>query len=109
MGAVENKDPRSVEDKLSGKGRRARNAMNNHSEQFAFFAIAAVANLALRPNMGDNQGKAVAALSMVHAGTRFFHAMFYIYDLDVMRSIVFTVGISCNLALYVLAIAAASN
>jgi uncharacterized MAPEG superfamily protein len=101
----DNKDPIKSQEGISDRGKRARNAMNNHAEQYAFFAIPALVNLALRGSMSDGAGQAVAALSLLHSLTRFLHVYFYLNDQDKQRSLVFTVGFTCNFALFGLAIA----
>jgi uncharacterized MAPEG superfamily protein len=107
MFCSDNKDPRRQYLELEGYGKRANNAMNNHQEQFGFFAAAAILNLALRPSMTNGSGQAVAALSAIYAFTRFLHVVCYIGDWDAVRSIAFTFGILALFGLYGLAIAAA--
>eukprot|EP00475_Leptophrys_vorax_P038511 TRINITY_DN680_c0_g1_i4.p1 TRINITY_DN680_c0_g1~~TRINITY_DN680_c0_g1_i4.p1 ORF type:complete len:149 (+),score=43.02 TRINITY_DN680_c0_g1_i4:36-482(+) len=104
----DNKDPRRQYQELQGYGKRAKNTMDNHQEQFAFFAAAAIMNLVLRENnMTDKSGKAVAALSVIYAAMRGLHMVFYIGDWDMFRSTVFGIGKLSLFALYGLAIAAA--
>eukprot|EP00475_Leptophrys_vorax_P033382 TRINITY_DN5233_c0_g1_i1.p1 TRINITY_DN5233_c0_g1~~TRINITY_DN5233_c0_g1_i1.p1 ORF type:complete len:142 (+),score=39.54 TRINITY_DN5233_c0_g1_i1:241-666(+) len=106
---IDNKDPRRVYQEVQGYSKRARNAMENHQEQFGFFAVAAILNLVLRgSNMTDGAGRAAAALSVFHSFMRMLHLVFYITDLDQQRTMVFFFGTLSLYSLYGLAIAAAA-
>ena len=49
---------------------------------------------------GYGEGWLSATLALVWLGARVLHALFYILDLDVLRSVVFLVGFGCSLALF---------
>jgi uncharacterized MAPEG superfamily protein len=107
--ATDNQNPRSIQEKLEGYGARARNTMNNHSEQFGFFAAAAVLVLAVKDDMSDRSGKVAAAFALVYSVMRLLHLVFYVLDWAAARSSVFGVGLLCLVGLYAIALAATAH
>jgi uncharacterized MAPEG superfamily protein len=95
--AYDNKDPSKSKEALTGYGKRALMAMNNHAEQLPHFAIAALLNLVIR---GGAAPWPVASCMVVIAVARFLHLVFYITNLDGLRSLVFTVSGVATIALY---------
>jgi uncharacterized MAPEG superfamily protein len=102
-----------------GKGLRAKAAMNNHAEQFQFFAVAVVLNLVVRGPSGDSvavriyhsdsvrtplniscPSPQVAVAAGLHAACRLLHLVTYIHDKPWWRSTAFSLGSLANLALY---------
>lgn len=98
LGRVDNKDPRSQQAQLTGRGARAVAAHKNAFEAIAAFApVVIVAHLA-----GADPGWS-ATWAQVFVAARILHGGFYLADLDLLRSTAFGVGMACNVALVVLA------
>ncbi len=97
FGTLDNKNPRRQQAALEGAGARAQAAQANAWEALPFFTAAVVvAHLS-----GANPGKA-ATLSEIFVATRVLHPIFYVADLDVLRSLVFVVGFGCVVGLFLL-------
>ena len=103
LGEIDNKNWRSTQlPALEGIGSRAYAAQANTWEAIAMFTAAvAVAHLA----GADPATSATAA--MIFVGARVAHTIFYLADLDMLRSLSFVVGWACCLWLFGLAIRAA--
>lgn len=101
---------------------RAKAAMNNHAEQFQFFAAAVLLNLVVRGPGGDSIAVRVAAVAEMspatpllclqvavaagfHVVCRLVHLITYIEDIDWWRSTAFSLGFLTNLVLYAFAFA----
>lgn len=101
LGSVDNKNPRLQQAQLTGRGARALAAHKNAFEAIATFAPAVVvAHLA----GADPVWSARLAVTFVVA--RVLHAVFYLADVDVLRSLVWFVGLLSTVGLFVLAIRA---
>lgn len=101
FGSLDNKYPRLQQGRLEGAGARVMAAHQNALEAVPIFAAAVlVAHLA----GADPAASAVAAIVFVVA--RVLHAVCYAANLDVLRSLVFLVGLGCCFWLFVLAIQA---
>jgi uncharacterized MAPEG superfamily protein len=96
-GGVDNRAPRVSLEKLKGWRRRADWAQRNHFEAFAPFAAAViVAELAHAPqNRIDLLAGAFVLLRLVYTAL-------YIGDKPAARTIAFTLGILCVVALFVI-------
>jgi uncharacterized MAPEG superfamily protein len=102
FGTVDNKLPRAQQARLEGWGARANAASANAFETFPFFAAAViVAHIA-----GASPGTS-ATWALVYIAARVLHGVFYVSDIDRLRSLAFGVGVVCNVALFVLAARAA--
>ena len=98
FGEVDNKEPRSQNALLTGAGARAVAAQQNAWEALAIFTAAVlVAHLAA----ADAAQSALAAQIFVLA--RVLHAVCYIANRDILRSLSFTVGMGCSVWLFVMA------
>ena len=98
FGAIDNHDPRGQADRLSGAGARAYAAQQNAWEAVATFTVVVViAHLA----GADPDTSATASIGFVAA--RLLHAVFYLTDVHVMRSLSFMAGLGCAIWLVVLA------
>ena len=98
LGVIDNKQPRAQNVLLKGAGARAVAAQQNAWEALAIFTVAVfVAHLA-----GADAAKAALAAE-IFVVARFFHAVFYIADKDVLRSLAFAVGLGCSIWLFVMA------
>jgi uncharacterized MAPEG superfamily protein len=102
FGAVDNKLPRAQQAQMTGWGARALGASSNAFESFPFFAAAViVAHIA-----GASPGTS-ATWALVYIAARILHGIFYVSDLDRLRSLAFGVGVVSIVALFVLAARAA--
>ncbi len=95
FGSADNKNFRATQlPKLEGLGSRAYAAQANAWEALAMFTVAVVvSHLA-----GADSAKAATA-AMVFVGARVGHAVFYLADIDKLRSLAFTVGFGACLYL----------
>ena len=82
--------------------------MNNHSEQFGFFAAAAALALIVKKDMEDNEAWWLAALAVAYSAMRLLHLFFYVTNMSSLRSTVFLVGVICLVAMYCITISAAA-
>jgi uncharacterized MAPEG superfamily protein len=97
FGKIDNKNPRQQQARLQGLGARAQAAENNAFEALPVFATAVfVSHLA-----GASAGTA-AMLSVVWVVARIVHAVTYLADVDVVRSLAFLVGLGCVIGLFVI-------
>lgn len=95
-GAVDNKQPRAQYAGLGDAGARAYAAQQNAWEALPIFACAVF--VAALTNTIGSQNAAIAAIVFVAA--RVLHAVFYIADKDVLRSLAYLVGMGCAIWLF---------
>lgn len=94
LGGYDNKHPRQQQTQLTGLGARALAAHQNCFESLAVFAVA------LAVVLGTNNVNAVTeTLAMSHIVARVLFCVFYYLNLDIMRSIMWFVGISTAIAM----------
>jgi len=94
LGGYDNKHPRQQQTQLTGLGARALAAHQNCFESLAVFAVA------LAVVLGTNNVNAVTeTLAMSHIVARVLFCAFYYLNLDIMRSIMWVVGISTAIAM----------
>lgn len=99
LGVVDNKNPRGQYSLLTGAGARAVAAQQNAWEALAIFSTAVfVAHLA-----GADAAKAALA-AQIFVIARVLHALFYLVNKDILRSLAFMVGLGCCIWLYGLAV-----
>lgn len=97
-GGIDNRAPRESLDRLTGWRRRADWAHRNHFEAFAPFAAAVIiAHLA-----AVGQGR-VDLLAGVFILCRIGYTAAYLADRPTLRSIIWTLGLGCVIALFALA------
>ena len=97
FGAVDNKHPRIQAAKLEGIGARALGAQANAWEALGFFtAVLAVLHFA---NPEAAKGATAAHLSQAFLATRLVHPILYLANQDILRSLVFLIGLGCGIAL----------
>jgi uncharacterized MAPEG superfamily protein len=98
-GLIANRAPRLYEERLTGWRRRAHWAHLNGMEIFAPFAAAVIIadQLGARP-------ASVNALALAFLAFRVAHAVFYLADLGVARTLAFVGSFACVAALFVLVI-----
>jgi uncharacterized MAPEG superfamily protein len=97
----DNRHPRDQQAKLEGWMRRAVAAHQNGFESFAPFAAAIVMAYVAKASATH-----VHALAITHLVARALYVVFYIGDVHVARSAVWTVGMLATLGLMILAIVA---
>ena len=95
FGKVDNKNPRSQSAALESTGARAVAAQQNAWESLAVF-IAGVVALHARGAISDVAG----TLAVVWVVARILHAVFYLIDLDILRTLAFILSFGCSLALF---------
>jgi len=95
FGSVDNKNPRAQSAALEGAGARAVAAQQNAWEALALFTAAVVAYTV----RGDG-AEIASTLAGVWLAARILHAVFYLANLDVLRSIAFLVALACAVALF---------
>lgn len=93
LGAIDNKHPRLQVAKLEGVGARAYAAQANAWEALAVFTAALVVLHLANPEAA--RGATAANLSLGFLATRIAHPVAYLADQDMLRSLVFTVGLGC--------------
>jgi uncharacterized MAPEG superfamily protein len=93
LGAVDNKHPRQQIPKLEGVGARAYAAQANAWEALGFFTAAVVVLHLANPEAA--RGATAANLSLAFLATRILHPIFYLANQDILRSVVFLVGLGC--------------
>jgi uncharacterized MAPEG superfamily protein len=97
FGTLDNKHPRIQAAKLEGVGARALGAQQNAWEALGFFtAVLAVLHFA---NPEAARGSTAANVSLMFLATRVVHPILYLANLDMLRSIVFLIGLGCGIAL----------
>jgi uncharacterized MAPEG superfamily protein len=97
LGALDNKHPRAQASELTGAGARAYAAQANAWEAVSVFGAAVfVSHLA-----GANSSTA-ALLSEIFVAARVLHAVTYLANLDILRSLSFGAGFACCVGLFVI-------
>ncbi len=98
LGAIDNKHPRQQVAKLEGVGARAYAAQANAWEALAVFTAAIVVLHLANPEAA--RGSTAANLSGVFLATRVAHPIAYLANQDLLRSLVFVVGLGCVFGLF---------
>lgn len=98
FGFIDNRHPRQQQAQLTGAGARAVAAQQNAWEALAMFTAAV---FAAHVN-GATAGQAATA-GMLFVAARIAHGLFYLADLDKLRSLAFGVGAGAVIWLFVLA------
>ncbi len=96
FGIIETKNPRKQQAEATGIGARAGAAQSNAWEALPVFASAVIV-----AHLANADAGTAAVLSMVFVSMRILHAIFYITDLDKLRSLVFLVGFACCVGLFI--------
>ena len=98
FGKIDNKHPRAQYTALEGPGARAYAAQQNAWEALPIFASAVIiAHLA-----GVAESSAATA-ALIFVAARVLHAVFYIANIDSLRSLCFIVGLGSSLSLFIMA------
>ena len=99
LGRYDNKHPRSQQAKLTGFGARALAAHQNCFESLTVFAVAIIVVL------GTNSVNAVTeTLAVTHIVSRTLYCIFYWLNLDIIRSLVWFIGLGTAIAIIVVSI-----
>lgn len=99
LGAFDNKNPRQQYTQLTGIGARAVAAQSNSWEALGVYTAAMVAVA-----VSGVEVAYLAEAALVVLLSRVLHAIFYIANLDFMRSLVFMVGILPSFYMFFVAI-----
>lgn len=97
FGSIDNKHPRAQAAGLEGPGARAMAAQKNAWEALAIFTAAVVVHTAR-----GGSSETVSILALVWLAARVLHAVFYLADLDALRSLVFLVATGCAVGVFFL-------
>ena len=95
--------PRAMFDKLPSYAQRATWAHQNSFETFMIFAVAAL--MAYTTGV-TSELAAWAALSFITA--RLFYSVYYIFNIPILRSLMYAIGLASSCTLFVLSIIQAS-
>jgi uncharacterized MAPEG superfamily protein len=97
----DNRRVREWQAKLEGLPLRAHAAHLNSFEAFPFFAAAVLAAIVTHADM-----QRVAMLSIAFVLARVVYGLVYLWDVAVLRSLVWFVGLACVIAIFLLAVKA---
>jgi uncharacterized MAPEG superfamily protein len=95
----DNRNVREWQARLSGIALRAHHAHLNSFEAFPFFAVAVLAAIVAHADMGR-----VALLSVAFVVARMAYGLVYLWNVAVLRSLVWFVGLGCVVAILICAI-----
>lgn len=98
FGSIDNKHPRLQVARLEGVGARVYAAQANAWEALAVFTAALVVLHLANPEAA--RGSTAATLSGVFLATRVAHPIAYVANQDVVRSLVFVVGLGCLFGIF---------
>lgn len=91
LGGYNNNHPREQQSKLTGFGARSLAAHQNAFESLIMFAPAVLLAIATN-HTGDN----IVLLAIVHVCARIAYNIFYLMDIDKLRSLVWFVATICS-------------
>ena len=97
LGRYDNHHPREQQQKLTGWGNRALAAHKNEIEAFPLF-LAGV----MIAHLGQGNALWAGRLALIFIVARVLYMVFYIADLDILRSSVWSIGFGCCLILALL-------
>lgn len=98
LGELDNKHPRQQVTQLEGIGSRAYAAQQNAWEAVPVFGLAVVI-----AHLAGADPAASATTAVVFVITRILHAIVYLANVDIVRSLVFLISLICVGRLFVLA------
>ena len=96
-GGYDNRFPRDQQAQLTGWGRRALAAHQNHFEAFPYFAAAVII-----AHLTQANPKWCSILALSFVSTRILYNIFYIANWDKLRSTVWLLGWGATLGLFLL-------
>jgi uncharacterized MAPEG superfamily protein len=94
LGGYNNNHPRYQQSKLTGFGARALAAHKNAFESVIIFAPAVL--LALITN---NTGTTITTLAVIHVIARVLYNLFYLFEISLLRSIVWAIATLCSFSI----------
>ena len=101
FGKIDNKQPRQQAALLEGTGARVAAAQANAWEALGLFTAAMVVLHLANPEAA--RGATATNLSLGFLATRIAHPILYIANQDILRSLVFMVGMGCVIGIFVIA------
>ena len=101
FGKIDNKQPRQQTALLEGAGARVAAAQANAWEALGLFTAAMVVLHLANPEAA--RGASAANLSLGFLATRIVHPILYLANQDLLRSLVFMVGMGCVIGIFVIA------
>lgn len=99
FGTVDNKYPRTQAAQMTGAGARVKAAQENAWESVILFAAALLA-----VTIAGVPAEKTATVSLVYLGARIAHPIFYIANLDALRSLSFLVAWLSAICLFAMAL-----
>jgi uncharacterized MAPEG superfamily protein len=99
LGRYDNKHPRAQQSKLTGFGARALAAHQNCFESLAVFAVAIAVVLGTH-----SVGAMTETLAVTHIVSRILYCVFYYMNLDIIRSLVWFIGLGSAIAMIVVSL-----
>jgi len=94
LGGYDNSHPREQQSKLTGFGARALAAHQNSFESLIVFAAAILCALATKTTT-----ELVQNLAMIHIVARIAYVLLYLFNINIIRSLVWFVGLGTSLAI----------
>lgn len=91
LGGYNNNHPREQQSKLTGFGARALAAHQNAFESVILFAPAVILALAT-----GNIQQEIVVLAVVHVIARLLYNIFYLFNISLLRSIVWVIATLCS-------------
>lgn len=99
LDGYDNKHPRDQQSKLTGFGARALAAHQNCFEALAVFAVALAVVLGT-----NNVHQVTELLAITHIVARVLYCVFYYLNLDILRSLLWFIGLGAAVAMIVVCI-----
>ena len=99
LGTVDNKEPRTQANQLTGAGARACAAQANSWEALAIFSAAVLALVIAGVDLAS-----ISTLALIYTGLRIAYIPLYIGNVDQLRSLVFLGGFGICMYLFYLAL-----
>ena len=99
LGSIDNKEPRTQSQKLTGAGARAVAAQANSWEALAVFSATILA-----VSISGLEMQSISTLAIAFVGLRIVYIPLYIGDLDKLRSLTYIVGLGICMYLFYLSL-----
>lgn len=94
LGGYDNNHPRAQQSQLTGFGARALAAHQNAFEALLIFSIALLTAIATTTSTPT-----VQILAIVHIGARIAYNFLYLFNIGVLRSLVWFISLGCSFAI----------
>lgn len=99
LGGYDNQHPRAQQAKLTGFGARALAAHQNSFESLMIYSLAIAVVLAT-----NTVGETIQILAVTHIVARVFYCVLYYLNIDKLRSVVWSIGLICPIAMIYLSL-----